>query len=88
MEIDLINTQIEIKDVKPGEIEEVFEDPFAVKFMPDSDYDRYFIIGQTVAQRLIFVCFNTDGKKAKIISVRETSEEESMFYKRNYSRYQ
>ena len=91
MELDLIDTQIDLQSTKPREIEEVLEDPFAVRFIPDSliggNEPRYFIIGQTVAQRKIFLCFNTDGKKAKIIAARDTSSEESVFYDRNYESY-
>ena len=86
MELDLIDTHIDLQATKPREIEEVLEDPFAVKFIPDmgGNEPRYFLIGQTVEQRKIFLCFNTDGKKARIIAARDTSPEESVFYERNY----
>ncbi len=88
MDLDLIDTHIDLQSTKPREIEEAMEDPFAVRFIPDSliggNEPRYFLIGKTVAQRVLFLCFNTDGKKAKIIAARDTSEEEAMFYDRNY----
>ena len=92
MELDLLDTHIDLQATKPREIEEALEDPFAVRFIPDSliggNEPRYFLIGQTVEQRKIFVCFNTDGKRAKIIAARDCSEEEAMFYDRNYKSYQ
>lgn len=92
MDIDLINTFVDLKSIKPGEIEEVFEDPFAVKFIPDSLFKngeyRYFTVGQTIAQKILFICFNSDGKKATILAARDASEEESLFYYRNYKSYQ
>jgi len=91
MELDLINTPVDLQATKPRELEEAMEDPFALRFIPDvlngSEEPRYFLIGQTVAQRLLFVCFNTDGKKAKIIAARDTSEEEEVFYTRNYKSF-
>jgi uncharacterized DUF497 family protein len=89
MELDLIDTKIDLMITKPHEIEEVLEDPFVVKFIPDTlgEESRYFIIGQTIAQRLLFLCFNTDGKKAQIIAARDASEEETMFYQRNYNSF-
>lgn len=91
MDIDLINTHIDLSHIKPKEIEELFEDPFALRFIPDelagSGESRFFSIGQTISQRLLFVCYNTDGKKASIIAVRDASEEENIFYTRNYKSF-
>lgn len=90
MDLDLIDTKIDLAKTTPREIEEVLEDPFAVKFIPDNllgDETRYFMIGQTVSQRLLFLCFNTDGKKAQIIAARDASEDETMFYQRNYNSF-
>ena len=91
MELDLLDTHVDLQATKPREIEEALEDPFAVRFIPDSliggSEPRYFLIGQTVTQRKLFICFKTDGKKAEIIAARDTSEEESIFYDRNYQSY-
>lgn len=91
MELDLLDTHIDLQATRPREIEEALEDPFAVKFMPDTlpegSEPRFFMIGKTVTQRLLFVCLNTDGKKANIIACRDCSEEESMFYNRNYQSF-
>jgi len=91
MELDLIDTKIDLLATKPREIEEAMEDPFAVKFIPDNlinEEPRYFLLGQTVSQRLMFLCFNTDGKKAQIIAARDASDDETMFYQRNYNSFQ
>lgn len=91
MELDLIDTHINLQHTKPREIEEALEDPFAIKFIPDmlpeQSEPRYFLIGKTVAQRLLLVCLKTDGKKANIIACRDCSEEEDMFYQRNYQSF-
>jgi len=92
MELDLIDVKIDLKRTTPREIEEAMEDPFALRFIPDLEgaggETRYFLIGKTVAQRFLLICFNADGKKAKPIACRECSEPEQMFYERNYASYQ
>ena len=91
MELDLIDTLIDLKEYKPREIEEVMEDPFTVRLLPDHDREdgesRYYMIGRTIADRYLFLCFWTDGKKAKIISVRGLSEGEKRFYDRRYAEF-
>lgn len=87
MELDLINTHVELGEISPGEIEEVFEDPFALRFIPDTidtGESRYFTIGQSINTKVIFLCYNTDGKKAKIIAARKATEEEEIYYQKNY----
>ena len=89
MELDLIDTPFDLSLIKPGELEEVFEDPFAVRFLPDNDREdgasRYFALGRTVADRHLFLAFTTDGKTARVISAREMSDTERRFYDRNYN---
>ena len=89
MELNLIDTPFDLRLIKPGELEEVLEDPFSVKFLPDNDRDdgasRYYALGRTVADRHLFIAFTTDGKVARVISARETSEAERRFYDRNYN---
>jgi uncharacterized protein len=89
MELDLINTPINLKEYKPREIEEVMEDPFTVRILPDYDREdgesRYYMIGRTIADRYLFICFWTDGKKARILAVRDLTESEKRFYDRRYA---
>ncbi len=89
MELDLINAHFDLKHIRPGELEEVLEDPFAVRFLPDNDREdgasRYFALGRTVADRHLFIAFTTDGKVARVIAAREMGEAERRFYDRNYN---
>lgn len=91
MELDLIDTQINLNKFSPREIEEVLEDPFTVRFLPDHERSdgeaRYYIVGRTVGDRYLFLSFSTDGKKARIFAVREMSEGEKRFYDRRYAEF-
>lgn len=89
MDLDLIDATFDLKKIRPGELEEVLEDPFAIRFLPDNDRDdgqsRYFALGRTVADRHLFIAFTTDGKVARIIAARDMGEAERRFYDRNYN---
>ena len=37
MELDLLDVHFDLKTIKPREIEEAFEDPFAARLLPDVD---------------------------------------------------
>jgi uncharacterized protein len=91
MELDLIDVHFNLKDIRPRELEETLEDPFAVRFLPDNDRpdseSRYFALGRTVADRHLFICFRTDGKTARIIAAREMTEGEQRFYERKYAEF-
>ncbi len=91
MELDLIDVCIDLKKYSPREIEEVMEDPFTVRLLPDHEREdgesRYFMIGRTIADRYLFLCFSTDGKKARMFSVRELTEAEKRFYDRRYAEF-
>ena len=89
MELNLIDTPFDLRHIKPGELEEVFEDPFSVKFLPDNDRSdgasRYYALGRTVADRHLFIAFTTDGKIAHVVAAREMSDPERRLYDRNYN---
>jgi uncharacterized DUF497 family protein len=91
MELDLIDTTINLSAFPPQEIEEVLEDPFSIRLLPDheilSGESRYYMIGRTVGDRHLFLSFTTDGKKVRIFAVREMSEGERRFYDRRYADY-
>jgi len=91
MELDLLDTHIDLQKYRPREIEEVMEDPFTVRLLPDHDREdgevRYYMLGRTIADRYLFLCFWTNGKKARVISVRELSETEKRFYDRRYAEF-
>jgi len=89
MELDLIDVHFDLQQLKPREIEEALEDPFAVRFIPDDERDdgesRYFALGRTVSDRFLFLCFRTDGKITHVIAARDMSEGERRFYERKYA---
>jgi len=88
MELDLIDAPFDLKEIKPRELEETLEDPFAVRFLPDTDDSdrgaRFYALGRTVANRYLFICFRTDGKISRVFFAREMSEGEQKFYDRRY----
>lgn len=91
MELDLIDVYFDLKTFTPREIEEAFEDPFALRFLPDDDRTdgeaRFFALGRTVADRPLFLCFWTDGKTARVVAAREMSDSEQRFYERKYAEF-
>lgn len=91
MELDLIDVNFDLKHIKPREIEEALEDPFALRFLPEDDRadgeTRFYAIGKTVAERGIFLCFWTNGKTVRVICAREMSEGELRFYERKYAEF-
>ena len=78
MDLDLIDVQFDLKNIKPRELEEAFEDPFLVRFIPDNDRSdglvRYYALGRTVADRYLFFAFWTDGKSSRVVAAREMAE--------------
>lgn len=91
MELDLIDAPFDLKKIKPSEIEEAFEDPFCVRFLPDADRSdgasRYYALGRTVGDRYLFFAFSTDGKTARVVAAREMTEGERKFYDRKYAEF-
>ena len=91
MELDLIDAPFDLKKIKPRELEEAFEDPFCVRFLPDTDRSdgasRYYAVGRTVEDRYLFFAFSTDGKTARVVAAREMTEVERKFYDRKYAEF-
>lgn len=91
MELDLSDSPIDLKTFTPRELEEILEDPFAVRLLPDTDREdgeaRYYMLGRTVQDRHIFLSFWTDGKTARVIAAREMTDSELRFYQRNYGEF-
>ena len=91
MELDLIDAPFDLKKITPREIEEAFEDPFCVRFLPDTERSdgasRYYAIGRTVGDRYLFFAFSTDGKTARVVAAREMTEVERKFYDRKYAEF-
>jgi uncharacterized DUF497 family protein len=91
MELDIIDVQFDLKNIKPRELEEALEDPFAVKFLPDNErgdgVSRYYALGRTVADRYLFLSFWTDGKITRVVAAREMTDTEQKFYDRKYAEF-
>ena len=67
-------------------IEESFEDPFAVKLLPDSPrfaaQARFFNVGSAVDGSGIFTIYRTNGKSVRVVFARPLEAEEKFFYQR------
>lgn len=67
-------------------IEESFEDPFAVRLLPDSPrfavQTRFFNLGVTAGGQGVFTVYRTNGKQAQVIYARPFEKEEQYFYQR------
>jgi uncharacterized DUF497 family protein len=69
-----------------AEIEESFEDPFAIQLMPDSTrfnaQARYFNLGMSARGHGVFSVYRTNGKQTRVIFARPFEPEERFFYER------
>jgi uncharacterized protein len=86
MEFDWLDAPFDLKAVSPREIEESFEDPFSIRLLPEASEERvearYFCLGKSINNRPIFSIFWTDGKKYRVLSSREMTPDELVFYDR------
>lgn len=68
------------------DVEESFEDPFAVRLMPDSSrfaaQARYFNMGTSASGNGIFSVYRTNGKSIRVIFARPFEPEERFLYQR------
>lgn len=68
------------------EIEESFEDPFAVRLFPDTRrfavQARFFNLGMSAGGLGIFSVYRTNGKQIRIIHCRPMEAEERFFYQK------
>jgi len=68
------------------EIEESFEDPFAVRLLPDSPrfsvQARFFNLGASAGGTGIFSVYRTNGKQIRVLHARPFEPEERFFYQR------
>lgn len=66
------------------DVEESFEDPFAVKIMPgDESFSgraRFFNLGKSAKGNGIISCYQTNGKVVRVIHARNFVEDENYFY--------
>jgi len=70
-------------------IEESFEDPFAVRLLPDSPRfavkARFFNLGVAANGLGIFTVYRTNGKQARVVFARPFQPEEQFMYERKLS---
>ena len=68
------------------DVEESFEDPFAVRLMPDSSrfaaQARYFNMGMSASGSGVFSVYRTNGKSIRVIFARPFEPEERFLYQR------
>jgi uncharacterized DUF497 family protein len=87
MEFDWTNPPFNLdSSLTLQEIEESFEDPFAVKLLPDSPrfslQARFFNLGMTASSEGIFSVYRTNGRSVRVIFARSFQPEERFFYQR------
>jgi len=87
MEFDWTNRPFELDGtLSQLDVEESFEDPFAIRLLPDSPrfsvQARYFNLGKSAGGLGIFSVYRTNGRQIRVISARLFTEEEQFFYQR------
>jgi uncharacterized DUF497 family protein len=87
MEFDWNNPPFNLdRSLTLQDIEESFEDPFAVRLLPDSPrfsvQARFFNLGLSASGAGIFSVYRTNGKQVRIIYARPFQPEERFFYQR------
>jgi uncharacterized DUF497 family protein len=86
MEFDWIDVPFKLDKITPREIEEAFEDPFAIRLLPEEEHPdaeaRYFCLGKSLNNLPILSVFWTNGKKYRVIFARAMTADESSFYER------
>jgi hypothetical protein len=87
MEFDWNNSPVERDgSLTQRDVEESFEDPFAIRLLPDSArfsaQARFFNLGKSASGLGIFSVYHTNGKLVRLIHVRPFEAEEQFFYQR------
>jgi uncharacterized DUF497 family protein len=87
MEFDWNNPPFEMgSSLTQREIEESFEDPFAIKLLPDSTrftvQARFFNLGMTASGEGVVSVYRTNGKQIRVIHARTFQPEERFFYQK------
>jgi hypothetical protein len=74
------------RPLSPQEIEESFEDAFAVRLMPDSRrfaaQARFFNLGKSATGQGVFSLYRTNGKLIRVLYARPFTAEDQFFYQR------
>ena len=87
MDFDWNNPPFDVEgSLTQRDIEESFEDPFAVKLLPDSSrfavQARFSNLGMSANGTGVFSIYRTNGKLVRIIYARPFQPEERFFYQR------
>lgn len=87
MEFDWNNAPFEMDgSLTQREIEESFEDPFAIRLLPDSSrfsvQARFFNLGLSAAGQGIFSVYRANGRLIRVLHARPFEIEEQFFYQR------
>ena len=87
MEFDWTNLPLNLESsLTEREVEESFEDPFALRVLPDSSrfsvQARFFNLGVSAGGAGIFSVYRTNGKVARVLYARPFEPEERFFYQR------
>ena len=86
MEFDWNNVPFELGSLTQREVEESFEDAFAIRLMPDSPrfsvQARFFNLGQTAAGVGVFSVYRANGRQVRVLQARLFDPEERFFYQR------
>ena len=85
MEFDWNNAPFD-SSLTQREIEESFEDPFAIRLMPDSSrfgaQARFFNLGMSASGIGIFSVYRANGRLIRVLQARAFEPEEQFFYQR------
>ena len=87
MEFDWNNPPFEAdSSLTHREIEESFDDPFAIRLLPDSPrfsvQARFFNLGMWVGGMGICSVYRTNGRLVRVLQARPFEPEERFFYQR------
>ena len=87
MEFDWNNPPFEMGgSLTQREIEESFEDPFAIRLLPDSPrfgaQARFFNLGMSAGGIGIFSAYRTNGRLIRVLHSRAFEPDERFFYPR------
>jgi|SRR6185503_16237732 len=87
MEFDWKNPPFDLDgSLTQRDVEESFEDPFALRILPDSPrfsvQARYFNLGMSANGIGIFSVYRANGKQVRIVFARPFEPEERFFYQR------
>jgi len=87
MEFDWNNPPFELdSSLSVKDIEESFDDPFAVRLLPDSSrfavQARFFNLGMSASGVGVFSVYRTNGKQVRVLRARPFEPEERFFYQK------